>query len=45
MKQFLSENWAWIVVPFVATLIAVGLFVFANGGGGDEGNPFVYNVF
>lgn len=45
MKNFLAENWAWIVVPFVLTLVAVGFFVFSSGGGGDEANPFVYNVF
>lgn len=46
MKQFLRENWAWIVIPFVVTLVAVGLFVYSAGNsGGDEPNPFVYQVF
>jgi hypothetical protein len=46
MKQFLAENWAWIVVPFFLTLAAVGAFVLTSGGGGDDsGGVFIYNTF
>lgn len=46
MKQFLAENWAWIVVPFVTVFAALAIFVYTSSNGGDAGdNPFVYNVF
>ena len=43
--SFLKENWAWIVVPFVVTLLAIGAFVWFSAPSDGGENPFVYNVF
>lgn len=39
MKQFLRENWLFIVAPIV--LLAIGLIVAIKMSQGD--NPYVYN--
>lgn len=41
MKQFLRENWIYIVVPLAVVLILmVALLVL----GGDSSSPFIYNL-
>ena len=43
MKQFLRENWLYIVAPIVIVVVLLGaLYVF---GGGNESSPFIYNIF
>ena len=45
MKQFLAENWAWIVVPFMTVFIALAIFVYASSGSSSGDDPFIYAVF
>jgi hypothetical protein len=41
VKQFLRENWPYIVVPLVVVLLALlALILF----GGDTVSPFIYNL-
>lgn len=42
MKQFLRENWLYIVAPLALVLILlIALIVF----GDDSASPFLYNIF
>lgn len=42
MKQFLRENWLYIVAPLAVVLILlIALIVFAD----DSSSPFIYNLF
>jgi len=42
MKQFLRENWLYIVAPLALVLILlVALILF----GDDSASPFLYNIF
>ena len=42
MKDFLRENWLYIVAPLaIVMLLLVALMVF----GDDSTSPFVYNIF
>ncbi len=42
MKQFLRENWLYIVAPLALVLILLAaLIVF----GDDSTSPFIYNIF
>jgi len=44
MKDFLRENWIWIVAPFVFAVVILGVVLLVFGGG-DDTSPFVYNIF
>jgi hypothetical protein len=44
MKKFLSEYWAWIVVPFAIVLALLAALMFLIGSD-DGASPFQYNVF
>lgn len=44
MKDFLRENWIWIVAPVVFAAIVLVVVVFVFGGEG-EGSEFIYNIF
>lgn len=42
MKDFLRENWLYIVAPLALVLVLlVALILF----GGDSASPFFYNIF
>jgi len=42
MKNFLSENWPYIVAPLVLVLVLLlALILF----GDDSSSPFLYNIF
>lgn len=41
MKDFLRENWIYIVAPVVIILIVILVLMFT---GGSE-SPFTYNIF
>jgi hypothetical protein len=40
MKDFLEDNWLWIVVPFVVVLAVVSYLLFFSSS--DAVSPFVY---
>ena len=40
MKDFLRDNWLWIVIPFVVVLAAV-VYLVTSGDGGSA-SPFTY---
>lgn len=42
MRTFLRENWVYVVVPLVATLVALVALVLLGGG---DGSSFFYNLF
>ncbi len=42
MKDFLKENWIWIVAPFVAACVILVALMFV--GGVDESSPFIYTI-
>ena len=42
MRQFLRENWIYIVAPVVIVLVGLGLLIAFS----DESvSPFIYNIF
>lgn len=43
MKNFLRENWIWIVAPIV--IVAVGVLYLLWQGSGDAAAPFSYTLF
>lgn len=42
-RGFLAENWLWIVLPIMITVIVVGLFLFLTDLG-DSSDGFVYTI-
>ncbi len=40
MKDYLRDNWIWIVIPFVLVLAVVAFLVI--GGDGGNASPFTY---
>ena len=42
MKEFLKENWVWFVAPFIVAGLAIGALMLL---GGDDGSPFIYQIF
>ena len=40
MKDYLRDNWLWIVIPFVLVLAVVAFLVLSNDGG--SASPFTY---
>ncbi len=44
MGKFLKENWLWIVVPAVITLVALFALVALTGATDDGDQPFIYPI-
>ncbi len=42
MRNFLRENWLYIVAPLVLVLLLLGALMFF---GNDPSSPFAYNLF
>lgn len=42
MRNFLRENWLYIVAPLVLILIGLGALILF---GDDSASPFIYNIF
>jgi len=43
MKEFLKENWVWFAAPFVVAAVVIAALFFL--GGGEDGSPFIYQIF
>lgn len=42
MRNFLRENWLYIVAPLALVLLGLGALILF---GDDSTSPFVYNIF
>jgi hypothetical protein len=42
MRQFLRENWIYIVAPLVIVVVGLVLLILFDK---DSSSPFIYNIF